>query len=204
MGRVRPLEVSRIREPLTKKEAVILFDRQRGDFCAEVDGETVLRAERAADLERDVAQALRAGVGLSWARVLVFERPRPPRFYARAVHREGLRVVASLAFARGEAATRVDGEQLFRAWPPEELDEDLPAGLVPKDERVVSVLDPGLSDVVVRPYSEGVYRAMCLCALTLARGVDALPAFKGPEDVRKAFDLRAFIAELNAKPKGED
>lgn len=204
MGRVRPLEFGRLWEPLTLKEAVLYYDKQRGDFCAEIDAKTISRAERASDLERDVAQKMRAGAGLVWARVLVVERPRRPKFYARAIQREGIHVAASLAFTRGEVATRADGVVLFRAWPPEELDEDLPSGLVPRDERVVAILDPGLSEVVSRPYSEGVYRALCLCALTLARGGDALPTFKGPDDVRKAFDLRAFVAELNAKPKVED
>lgn len=204
MGRVAPWSIDEgVTDPLTGVTAWPVFDRQRGDYYAEVNGDMV-RAERASDLLRKLAEALRRGFGLKWERVILLERGAPARFVSRGVNRDGMHVGISLGAARGEIATRArDGATLFRGWPPEEIDEDLPEGLNPADLRVVSVLP---SSVLVRTYTEAAWRGVLAGMLTIDRARQALEAAATVEGYLRAVDLRTLLAEVRAaesKPKEE-
>ncbi len=192
MGRVRPLDFEVVRDELTFVEAVCQRDRQRRDFCAEV-GTAVVRAERASDLLRKLRDELRRGLGLRWTRAVVLEVPPKPKFYARSVAREGFFVQTAFSVARGEVATRSDGALLFRGWPPEEFDEDLPEGLNLPDERIVSVLP---ANVLVQVYSEAIWRTTLSAALVLARAGEAIEGAGDFEAFRRATDLKALLKEV--------
>lgn len=199
MGRTRPFDFSVVRDSLTLVEAVCQYDKQRGDFCAEV-GRDVVRAERASDLERKLREELRRGLGLRWERSLVVERPGPPKFYSRPVLREGVFAQLAFGFARGEVARRSDGALLFRGWPPEDFDDELPDGLNAPDTRVVSVLP---ETVLVRAWSEALWRSFCALAIVLGRAHDELAVAEDLDQVRRALDLRALLA-VDAKPRPQD
>lgn len=200
MGRTRPLEIEQVHDPLTGVTATILYDKQRGDYCAELGRDTV-RAERASDLVRKLRDELRRGLGLRWERCLVFERALPPRFRSRPVHREGIQLQLAYGFARGEVATTQDGRVLWRGWPPEEIDDDLPDGINPPDNRIVSQLP---DSVLCTRYSDVAWRALQLVSLQLARMGEALEHAPDLEAVRRALDLRAFQKEHEPKPPPRD
>lgn len=198
MGRTRPYAISVLEDPVTGVSAVVLFDRQRGDFCAESPCSSPVRAERCSDLERKLRDEMRRGWGLRWAKGVVFERACPAKFFNRAAIRDGIRVELAYGFARGEYATRAqDGACLWRAWPLDEIDEDLPDGLNPPDNRVVSVLT---TDLVVVPYHEGSWEACRMAALKLARIGEALEAAGDMSAIRRALDLQAFMKEHEPPP----
>ncbi len=183
MGRVRPLDIEVIKNPFTQVSATVQYDRQRKDYCCEV-GRITIRAERASDLGRKVAEALRRGAGLSWQRSIVVERGKPD-WQSHAVREHGMRATISLSVARGEVAERADGELMFRDWPPD-LD-DLPEGLNPPESRMVYWLPK--KSVEVERFSDARWKAWTEIVLMLGR-YDAGP---GLDSLRRAADLRALL-----------
>lgn len=185
-----------MRDELTGVEVWPVYDRQRSDFYGAV-GNEVVRAERASDLFRKLREAMRRGFGLRWERAIVVERGADmPKFLARAVHRDGFHAGVALGVVRGEIATRArDGATLFRAWPPEDIDPDLPEGINPPDLRIVSVLP---AHVLVRPYTEASWRGVLAAMLVLERARAAIDAASTVDALAKAVDLRTLLAEVRA------
>lgn len=181
---------------MTLVEAVIQRDRQRTDWCAEIGPTAVVRAERAPDLIRKVREELARGLGLRWTRSIIVEKAGAPKFFARAILRDGLFAHVGIGIVRGETAVRRDGETLFRGWPPADIDEDLPDGINPPDTRLVTVLSP---DLFHRPYTEAIWRGLCAAALGLARITEALAVAGDVQEINKALDMRALIKEAQAQ-----
>lgn len=184
-----------IRDDLTFVSARLEFDKQRGDYCAEV-GRSVVRAERASDLERKLRRELARGLGLKWARAIIFEAGDPARFRSTPILKDGVYVSAAFGFTRGEVATRSDEAILFRGWPPEDFDEDLPEGLNPPDLRTVSILR---GEVFVQAYSDAAWKAFSTSALLLARVKEAIDQ-DDADALLAALNLKAFLKSLEPPP----
>ena len=203
MGRVRPYDTGEVlRDDMTGVEVEPVFCRQRCDFKAEAANGDELRAERLPDLHRKLRDALRRGWGLRWSRAIVFELPRSVTWPSVVVPREGVRVEAGLGFARGEVATRAsDGRTLFRGWPPEDFDEDLPANLNPPDLRTVVLLEPGAR---VAPYTDAGWKAARSALLAFARVREALEGAADLDAIVRAADLRALLQDVRAAERAAE
>jgi len=202
VGKVRPYSTGELlRDEMTGVEVEPVFCRQRQDFKAESANGDEMRAERLPDLQRKLRDALRRGWGLKWARAIVIETPTAIAWPTAVIPREGARVEFAFGFARGEVATRADGRTLFRGWPHEDDDEDLPANMRPPDLRTLTLLD---ASARVVPYTDAGWKAARATLLAAARVRDALEAAKDLDAVTRAADLRTLLQDVRAAERAAE
>lgn len=117
MGRLRPLDMELVQDPMTGVEVLIQRDRQRTDYCCEI-GTTILRAQHPSDLIRKTADALRFGLGLEWQRSIVLFTGSPDVGAGWRLRSSWREAPSGLRYDRVETAQRADGLMLCRDWPP--------------------------------------------------------------------------------------